>query len=331
MKKAFYIFSSGEIKRKENTLFFQGKDGKRRFLPVENIKELLIFGEVSLNKRVLELFSKKEIIVHFFNHYDYYTGSFYPREHYNSGYMILRQAEHYIDEGKRLYLAKEFVKGAVENSIKNLSYYERRGVELGNEIGRIRSLVSSIDLIESIDELMAIEGNIKDIYYRAFDFILRNTDFRFERRSRRPPMNYLNSLISFINSLVYTEVLSSIYKTHLDPRIGYLHSTNFRRFTLNLDVSEIFKPVVGDRLIFSLINRGIVKKSDFDKRSGGLRFKERALKEIAKRYDERLSTTIKVKSLGRKVSYRRLIMLELYKIEKHLIGEKEYKSFVMEW
>lgn len=331
MKKTIYVFSSGEIKRKQNTVYFESKDGKKKFLPVENISEILLFGEVSINKKALEFFTINEIILHFFNYYDYYIGSYYPREHYNSGYLILKQAEYYNDYSKRIELAKAFVKGAADNSIKNLKYYDSRGAKLSENIDKIISLEKSIEDTVTIDELMAVEGNIKDQYYKSFDEIIKNPDFLFEKRTKRPPKNYINSMVSFINSLVYTEVLSAIYRTHLDPRIGYLHTTNFRRFTLNLDVAEIFKPVIGDRLIFSLINRGIIKKSDFDVRSGGIRFKENAMKEIVKKYDERLMTTIKVKNLKRKVSYRNLILLELYKIEKHLIGEKTYRGFVMEW
>ncbi|MDW8087427.1 MAG: CRISPR-associated endonuclease Cas1, partial [Candidatus Calescibacterium sp.] len=85
MKKTIYIFSDGEIKRQGNTIFFDSKNGKK-YVPVENTGELMIFGEVSLNKRLLEFLCEKEIIVHFFNYYGYYIGSFYPREHYNSGY-----------------------------------------------------------------------------------------------------------------------------------------------------------------------------------------------------------------------------------------------------
>jgi CRISPR-associated protein Cas1 len=298
---------------------------------VENIREILIFGEASVNKKALEFFTMNEIILHFFNYYDYYIGSYYPREHYNSGYMILKQAEFYNDYTKRIELAKAFVKGASDNSFKNLRYYDSRGAKLSENMDKISSLSDSIDEVKTIDELMAVEGNIKDQYYKSFDFIIKNPDFLFEKRTKRPPRNYINSMVSFINSLVYTDVLSAIYRTHLDPRIGYLHTTNFRRFTLNLDVAEIFKPVIGDRLIFSLINRGIIKKSDFDTRSGGIRFKENAMKEIVRKYDEKMSTTIKVKNLKRKVSYRNLILLELYKIEKHLIGEKTYRGFVMEW
>ncbi|MFQ6052161.1 MAG: type I-B CRISPR-associated endonuclease Cas1b, partial [Candidatus Hydrothermarchaeota archaeon] len=270
MKKTIYILSSGELHRKQNTLYFESEERKRKYVPVENTKELMIFGEVSLNKKLLEFLSQQEITLHFFNHYGYYVGSFYPREHYNSGHMILKQCEFYLDEERRLNLARKFVSGAILNIKKVLSYYQNRNVEVSSSLKKIENLESSLSYQRGIDELMAIEGNVRDIYYQSFDKIINNEDFQFGERSRRPPRNRLNALISFGNSIVYTAALSEIYKTHLDPRIGFLHTSNFRRFTLNLDLAEIFKPIIADRVIFYLLNKGILKSSHFIKALKGV-------------------------------------------------------------
>ncbi len=331
MKKTIYVFSDGEFHRKGNTLYFETKEGNKKYLPVENINEIMVMGEVNLNKRFLEFITKTEITLHFFNHYGYYIGSFYPREHYNSGYMILKQAEFYNDVRKRTHLAKKFFNGAVENIEKVLNYYSNRGKKVGNFIKKIIELKTKVDNCNSIEEIMAIEGNIREYYYSSFDIILKDEEFVFERRSRRPPRNRLNTLISFGNSLLYVAVLSEIYKTHLDPRIGFLHTTNFRRFTLNLDVAEIFKPIIVDRIIFTLVNRKMIQKKDFEEKLGGLVLKEKGRQIFVEEFDNRLKTTIKHRNLGRNVSYRRLIRMELYKIEKHLIGEEEYKPFVSGW
>jgi CRISPR-associated protein Cas1 len=178
---------------------------------------------------------------------------------------------------------------------------------------------------------MAVEGHIREQYYKTFDNILQNKDFIFGQRSRRPPQNPLNTLISFGNSIMYTLVLSEIYKTHLDPRIGFLHATNFRRFTLNLDMAEIFKPIIIDRLIFSLIDKKMITKSDFEKQLGGILLKEKGKRKFVEELDKKLQTTINHRSIGRKVSYRRLIRLELYKLAKHLLGEQKYEPFVAQW
>lgn len=330
MKKTIYIFTDGELKRKENTLYFETEEGKK-YIPVEITSELLIFSEVTINKRLLEFLTENEIILHFFNHYGYYIGSFYPREHLNSGYMILKQAEHYINQEKRILLAKKFVSGGIENIKKVLMYYENRGKPLSEIIEKINSIYQSITDCKTTEELMAIEGNIREQYYKAFDKILNNEHFIFEERTKRPPKNRLNALISFANSLVYTTCLSEIYHTHLDPRIGFLHATNFRRFTLNLDIAEIFKPIIADRAIFNLVNKGILKPQHFEKKLEGIVLNDKGKQLLIQEIDVRLRSTIQHRKLGRHVSYRQLIRLELYKVQKHLMDEEEYKPFISSW
>ena len=330
MKKSIFVFSDGIFRRKDNTLYFESNDGKK-FLPVEDIKEIYVFGEVDLNKKFLELCSQKEILLHYFNYHGYYTGTFYPREHLNSGYMTVAQVRHYIDEEARLLLAKKFVQGAVRNIQQVLRYYCNRGKNVHDYLDAIEKLSRSIEDVDAIHDLMALEGNVREQYYHAFDVILDREEFRFETRSRRPPQNELNTLISFGNSILYTMVLSEIYKTHLDPRIGYLHTTNFRRFTLNLDVAEIFKPVLIDRLIFMLIGKKMIQTKDFERESGGMLLTERGKKIFVTELDRKLQTTIHHRGIGNKVSYRRLLRLELYKLEKHFMGEKEYEPFLMRW
>src|SRR5690606_22398561 len=114
MKKSAYIFNNGELKRKDSTVLFES-DGVKNYLPIEDITDIYVFGEVTVSKKFLEIASQKEILLHFFNYYEYYVGTYYPREHYNSGYMILKQAEYYLDTSKRFFLAKMFVYGASRN------------------------------------------------------------------------------------------------------------------------------------------------------------------------------------------------------------------------
>lgn len=331
MNEIIYIFKSGKIARKENTIYFETSDGERKFIPVEATKEIHLFGEISLNKDALEFFSQHGIILHFYNYYEYYVGSFYPREHYNSGYILVKQVEHYINPELRLNLAKRFVHGSMENMLRVLYYYERRGSPVKSIIDKINSLKEEIPTVQSVLELMATEGKSREIYYDSFPIILKNPNFSMEKRTRRPPKDMLNALISFGNSLVYPECLSQIYKTHLDPRIGYLHESNFRSFSLNLDVSEIFKPILVDRTIFTLINKGVINESHFENKLNGIYLNESGAKEFVKAFDEHLNSTTKQKNLGRNVSYRTLIRLELYKIEKHIMGEKAYEPFVSNW
>ncbi|WP_339063927.1 type I-B CRISPR-associated endonuclease Cas1b [Tepidibacillus marianensis] len=334
MKKTLYIFQSGQLRRKDNSLYFETEE-RRRFIPVEDTNDIYIFGEVDVSKKFLEFASQKEICVHYFNHHGYYSGTFYPREHLNSGHVILKQAEHYIDYEKRLNLAKTFVTGSIGQMNQVLKYYRNRK-DTSQEFlsGLIEELDKEEERIENtktVEELMAVEGHSREKYYTSFDYIIDNEDFPFERRSQRPPLNRLNALISFGNTIVYTMALSEIYKTYLDPRIGYLHSTNFRRFSLNLDVAEIFKPIIVDRLIFTLINKKMIAKKDFDKHVDGILLSENGRKKFIEELDKRMKTTVNHRHLGKSVSYRRLIRLELYKLQKHILGEKVYEPYQSLW
>jgi len=329
MKKTIYIFSDGKLKRKENTLTIETESDKKT-IPINAVSDIKIFGEVELNKRVLEFLTKNKIPIHFYNHYGYYVGSYYPRESLNSGLIVLKQAEHYIDGERRLFLAKSFVVGACLNIIKNLEYYERKKGNLKPVLNIIEERLKNIKNANGINNIMQIEGEIKKEYYKAFNIIINTEEFFFDKRTKRPPQNPINALISFGNSLLYTTVLSEIYRTHLDPRIGFLHETNQRSFTLNLDIAEIFKPIVVDRVIFSLINKGQIKIKHFEEDIGFSYLTEKGRSIFIKEYEEKLSTTIRYKNLG-KVSYRKLIRLECYKLYKHFLGEDTYTPFLAEW
>lgn len=333
MKRSLYLMSSGQLRRKQNTLKLELKDGGHKYFPIEQVQEIHLFGTVTLNTRLLEFLSRNEVLVHVYSRYGYYMGTYYPREHYNSGYMILKQAEHYLDHEKRLDLARRFVAGAMANLLQVLRYYRRRGLE--EELKPIAETIERqqerLDGLPTVEKLMQAEGQAREAYYKAFDAILQNEAFAFEERTRRPPQNRINALISFGNSLLYTTTLSEIYKTHLDPRIGFLHATNFRRFTLNLDVAEVFKPLLVDRLVLSLVKKGQIREKHFEEALGGLYLTEAGRRIFIEAWEDRLQTTLYHRSLRRNVSYRRLIRLELYKLEKHLFGEREYIPFRTRW
>lgn len=330
MKRPVYVFSSGELRRDGNTLVLI-KDNEKRFVPITAVSDIYIFGECTINKRVLEFLSSNEITIHFFNHFGYYVGSYYPRSHHNSGYMIVKQAEHYLDLSKRLVLARKFVEGGLDNMLRILRYYELRGATVSDIVDGVRVFRERVSQVDSIEGLMGLEGNARSKYYEAFNFIIKDKDFHFVERTRRPPESKLDSLLSFLNSLLYVAVLREIYMTHLDPRIGFLHEANFRSFSLNLDVAEIFKPIIVDRLVFYLVNKGMLDDSHFMKELGGVLLSERGRELVAREFERRMATTIKRGSTGRSVSYRRLIRIELYKLERHLMGEADYVPFVAGW
>lgn len=328
--ETFYIFKDGDLRRKDNNIIMTSLEGEEKNLKVEVTDEIYLFGEVSLNTKLLNFLSQRGIIVHVFNYYGFYSGSYYPRETNISGYLLVQQVRAYDDPEKRLKIAKEIIKASSYNIYRNLRYYNGRGINLDEPMRNINSLINRLEYGKNINEIMGIEGNIKKIYYSAWNDIIKQ-DIEFDKRVRRPPDNMVNSLISFVNSLIYTTTISEIYKTQLNPTISFLHEPGTKRFSLSLDIAEIFKPLIGDRMIFSLLNKNQITEEDFEKDSNFLYIKESGKRKILMEYDKRLESTITHKELGRDVSYRYLIRLECYKLIKHLVGEKDYVGFRIWW
>jgi len=215
--------------------------------------------------------------------------------------------------------------------LKNLKYYNyRRDGNLNDIISQIEKERDRFDVINDIQVLMGTEGRIRDLYYNGFNTITKG-NFKIRKRVKRPPDNPMNTLISFGNSLIYTTVLSEIYHTQLNPTISYLHQPGERRFSLSLDISEIFKPIIVDRIIFKLINESMIDESHFTEELNFCHLNEKGRKIFLKQYDEKLNSVIKHRDLERTVSYRRLIRLECYKLIKHINNIKEYKGLKMWW
>ena len=330
MKQSIYIYNNGTLKRHDNTIQFITEDGVKRDLPIENISEIYLMSESSLNTSLLNLLSQYGIIVHFFNYYSFYTGSFYPKETLLAGQMLVKQVNAYTDNAKRVIIAKQFIDGAAYNIYRNLRYYNGRGKDLQKFMDDIEDLRSKINNVQTVEELMGVEGNIHKIYYSAWNIII-DQPIEFEKRVKNPPDNMINTLISYVNTLIYTRVLSEIYKTQLNPTISYLHQPGTRRFSLSLDIAEIFKPLIGDRLIFSMLNKNQINQDSFTKELNFLHLKKKASQDIMAELDKRLKTTIKHRELEKDVSYQYLMRLECYKPIKDLIGEKDYDSFKIWW
>jgi CRISPR-associated protein Cas1 len=334
MKKTYYLFNPGRLSRRDNTLKFtpvddDGNDQKPRYLPVENVDELYTFGSLDANSALYNFLGKNQIPVHFFDYYENYTGSFMPRDALLSGKALIAQAKLHQNKKKRIEVAQLILEGASYNMLKNLRYYNNRGKELSEIIETIENLKKKIDTTTEIDELMGVEGNIRKNYYAAFEVIIN--DFKMNGRSYRPPRNEVNALISFGNMMCYSQCLRAIHQTQLNPLISFLHQPGERRFSLSLDIAEIFKPLLIDRVIFKVLNKKEIQTKDFDKQLNRVILKDKGKKTFVKAFEDRLNETIMHRTLKRNVSYKHLIKLECYKLTKHILNIEQYKPFKMWW
>lgn len=337
MKKTYYLFNPGVLERKDNTLKFTPcsengdvmESGAPRYLPVEDISEFYVFGSLRANSALFNFLGQKDIAVHFFDYYENYTGSFMPRDFLLSGKMLLAQTSSYQSQKKRMAIARKFIEGAAYNMVKNLQYYNRRGRDMDDIIGLITNLSKQIADTSTTEELMGVEGQIRQYYYDAFDLMIN--DFEMEKRTKQPPRNEVNALISFGNMVCYTICLRAIHQTQLNPTISYLHKPGERRYSLALDIAEIFKPIIVDRTIFKVLNKREIQEKHFDRKMNMCLLNTAGKKIFVKALEDKLNETFKHRSLNRSVSYRHLVKLECYKLTKHLLGIEEYKPFKMYW
>jgi CRISP-associated protein Cas1 len=205
MKRSYYIFTPGQLKRKQNTLFFHPYENtniepyepvesngcevltetgepdeeldtsSKRVIPVDDVDSLMIFTEINFNARFLDFLTRHKIPAHLFNYYGHYNGTYYPRDYLLSGYLLVEQVTHYKHPSKRFRLHKSWFIGASSNMIRNLKYYHDRAADLSVYIRRAEELQDSIgERTTDIGELMGIEGNIRKTYYSAFPDILGN-------------------------------------------------------------------------------------------------------------------------------------------------------------
>ena len=348
MKKNLYIFNNTIIKRKDNTIlcerildeesknrnseeYFLSEDvviptGDKKYIPIKTIESILAFGEIRFNSRLLYFLSQNSILLHIYNQKGYYQGSYIPPRDNTIGKILLAEAVHFQDKNKKLFLAKEFVKGAANNTLANLKYYNNRSAELKNEIGAMTNLYNNITEISDINELRGIEGNIKKVYYSAWNKILIQPT-GFIKRVRNPPSDMINSLISYGNMIVYSFCLNEIFFSGLYPEVGYLHEPGFGKMCLSYDIAEIFKPILTDKIIFNIINKYMITEKDFITKNDYCYIKVGAKKNFVNEFNKKLQTITRDKSRGKKFSYKMLIREECIKLKKHFLEEKPYIPF----
>lgn len=317
----------GELSRKDNSLCFR-KGDKNIYIPVENTKEIFCLNEVSLNSKLLDFLSNQKIVMHFFNYYGGYSGTFYPKEYLLSGKLLLKQVEAYSND-KRLCIAKAIVRSIGKNILYVLNHYYKHGKsEVQDILHYIRfDFEEKIETAEDVMQLMQVEGEVWQQFYRSFLYFLPE-DFIMNKRVKRPPDNPINAMISFGNSLLYAKTVTILYHTHLDQRISFLHTPTERRYSLSLDISETFKPIIVFKTIFELVNRKRIKADKhFEKKMNYCLLNEEGRNIFIEAFEERLDSVFEHSKLKRKTSYRNAIKLDCYKLIKTILEDQPFIPF----
>ncbi len=326
--RTHFLMSAGRLRRQDNNLYFDRYDDEgevtgTKILPINAIDEIYVLGRVDIDSYSLAFIADNNILLHFFSPFQSFRGNFFPNTSNSvnkSGFVLLQQLRSFDDVKHRLYIARQITRGQILNGASNCKRYS---VSFDSS-----AYLDALEKAQSIGEVMAAEGAFKKNYYQAWNSIIKNQrSFKFTTRSKRPPTDKINSLISYVNTRIYNVVLSEIYKTELDPRIGFLHEPNYRSLSLHLDIAEIFKPAIGDNIIFTMLNKNEITAKDFKTDSGRIRFTNEAVKKIELKFIEKLTQQITIGE--QKLTWRQVIRREVNRLKKTICEYSEYEPFVL--
>ncbi len=330
MKKTFYLYKSGTLKRQDSSLALIEKNGNVDYIPIEQLDMIICFSEITLNKRVLSLLNKYQIGILFYNFYGNYIGRYIPKE-YKDGKVLVNQVHAYENPEMRLYIAKTIIIASIKNMLAVLKYYDKKGKDLNQIIQSLKLCLNEIEDVSSIEELLLIEAKSKQIYYLLFDVVLEKEEFSFKKRLKHPPENEVNAMLSYGYAILYGMLLSILDRSSLNPQISFIHSLSKNCDSLQFDLADIFKPILVDRLVLRLIRRKQIKKSFFEyNKENACYMTKEGVKVFVKEFDALMQSTIEYKS--RKYSYRSILSKEVHKYSEYIKGnENKIQPFIMKW
>lgn len=328
VEQDYHIISDGILNRKDFSILFESEEHKI-FIPVEACSSINIYSNVIFGKSFLEYANRHKLTVNMFDKYGNFMGSFHSQEHYKRTSVLLKQVTLYNNMLQRLELAIKIETASLHNQRENLRYFYKHSKKetLKKAIELMSDYMSQMKNVKDINQLMMIEARAKQQYFQSFDDMIDNEEFLFEKRTRRPPQNEVNALISFGNAFLYRRIANEIYKTALDIRIGIVHASNSRSESLNLDIAEIFKPVIVDRTVFSVIhNLQIRSNMHFETTNeGGIYLNNMGRRIFIKGLEQKLNLKLSVN--GQRITYDRIIKNEIYKILCCIEKNEKYKPF----
>lgn len=325
VNKEYHLIRNGVLNKKDFALLFENEEEKHH-IPVEATEQINIYNEIVITSSVINTITNENIRIGFFNRVGELLGYYVPHGYTQDSKATLAQCAEYSDLAKRLLMAKRMEIAAIHNIRANLRYYHKHGKNVDGVIDFLNEQIDEFNKCKTIEELLLIEARCRQEYYRTFNEILNNRDFRFEKRSKRPPLDAINALISFGNTVLYNKIQHMIWKTSLDPRIGIFHAANRRYCSLNLDFADLFKAITVDRVIFTIINKGIIRKDNFVMHGeGAVYLDDNGKRLFIQEFEDKMSSKITINN--KNITYSQLIENEIHAYQKHILTESKYKPY----
>ncbi len=317
-------------------------------VPLMKVSQVVVYGSISLTSPVLTTLLAQGSDVCFCSGYGKFQGRLTSPLSKNS-LIRLEQHQAYHDDARTFTLARAFARGKLANMRAMLLRANRKRQEPAIETAAtsIRGVIEKLDALafdgstalkpdpsrpqenSLYGTILGLEGAGSARYFGVFGSLLKG-DWNFLKRQKRPPRDPINALLSFGYVLLMNQVASAISIVGLDPFVGYLHSSQYGKPALALDVMETFRPLVVDSAVMTLINNGMLAPKDFVEELGAWRLTDRGRRVFLQKFEERLNTEIKHPVFDYKASYRRCLELEVRLVAKWLTAEiPQYRPFVV--
>jgi len=320
-----------------DTIRMEVKTEKTLQMPLLHLGSIVCFGDVLISPALIHRCAEDGRTIVLLDQ----NGHFKARiEGPTSGNVLLRQAQHTanIDQQRSLSIARNIVAGKIQNCRQILLRASR---ETDNEQDiRLLSAATTthahalkrLEHHTSIDAVRGSEGDAARAYFETFGAMVREDRATFtpNGRTRRPPLDRMNALLSFIYTLLRHDCASALEGVGLDPQVGYLHTLRPGRPALALDIMEELRPILADRLVLSLINRRQIQRTDFIEREGGaIRLTDKARKDVILAYQNRKQDEVQHRVVGKKIPIGLIPHIQTRLLARHLRGDlPEYLPFL---
>lgn len=295
-------------------------------VPLLKVDGVVVLGRATVSPAVINEFLERQIPLTFLTETGRYLGRLEPEVTKN---LFVRKAQWQAvgNTPQAIHVVQGFVRGKLKNYRTVLTRRQREctDIDLSASIERLDQAIAPIDKTNNIDSLRGLEGAGSAAYFGGFNQMIRNTEFTFANRVRRPPTDPVNSLLSFGYSLLGHDIQSAVNIAGFDPYVGYLHCERYGRPSLALDLMEEFRPLVVDAVVLSALNKQLLKAEDFVKEpiSNAVSLTKEGRKTFLHLYAQKKLSEFKHPVLGRKCSYQEAFELQARLLAKYLMGEIE--------
>ncbi len=322
-----YICDQGAILRqKSRTIIIEKERKKLLQMPVIKIERICLYGNIQITTQAMNLLMESGVDVAFFSLAGRFRGRLLAVESKN---VILRlaQYERYLDESFQVSLVRHLVGAKIKNARALLKKYMQNHPEcdIAKEIGALEQVMAQLPDQKNVSSLRGSEGISAASYFRGYGKLFRR-ELVFEQRSRRPPRDPVNALLSLGYTMITNEMMGLLLAHGFDPYIGFLHGIVYGRPSLALDMIEEFRHPVIDRLTLKLFNKRIVQRSDFQTdENNGVLLTEEALKKYFSNYE----SWMRAKEENAK-SYRDLMRRQVQRLSMAIQQRRDYHPYVLE-